>query len=178
MSIALSTVDIWTNYYVFHLTYCMPKVLITSNKIKLLLNATNTLLALLRLDIAQGDGIKASSSRASRIWPQSVTAPSNHSNFTGPAALAQDKLHLKHKQHRVQHQSMSIAAVKTSLAGNKPNVNCCVCAYQVQSSVFAPLWMPRWTSSARCCWLPSPPNLGWISSHHPYTRWFRLAWQC
>jgi hypothetical protein len=83
----------------------MPKVLITSNKIKLLLNATNTLLALLRLDIAQGDGIKASSSLASRIWPQVVTAPSNHTVISGPAALAQDKAAPQAQKHRV-HQSI------------------------------------------------------------------------
>ncbi len=45
----------------FQLSYGMPKVVITSNKIKLLLNDINTLLALLWLDTTQGDGSKASS---------------------------------------------------------------------------------------------------------------------
>jgi hypothetical protein len=55
------TLSIWTNCYVFQLSYRMPKVVITSNKIKLLLNDINTLLALLRLVTTQGDGSKASS---------------------------------------------------------------------------------------------------------------------
>jgi hypothetical protein len=62
----------------FSISLSLPKVLITSNRTKMLLYDINTLLALLQLDITQGDGSKASSFPASRIWPQSVIAPSNH----------------------------------------------------------------------------------------------------